>query len=284
MKQRIDQRIRRAFASARHSYEQAAVLQREVCNRLLERLSVLGHRVEWILDVGAGTGTGTRGLQRIYPQADCVALDFAGLMLQELQRQDNNTTPALTVCADAACLPFRESLFDLVFSSLTLQWCSNLTSVFSEVRRVLAVNGLFLFATLGPDTLLELRHSWSQVDDSTHVNEFIDMHHIGDALLHAGFSDPVVDVERIVLTHKEVEVLLRDLKALGANTVMGKRRKGLTGPGVMRAMIDAYQQFRTPQGEYPATFEVIYGIARQPDDRHALHFIPRESFTGGHDK
>jgi malonyl-CoA O-methyltransferase len=275
------QRIRRAFSSASQSYEQAAVLQREVCNRLLERLADIGKPAQRILDVGAGTGTSVRALQQHYPDAECVAVDFAHTMLLELKHHDDLIRRPQLVCADAASLPFAASVFDLVFSSLTFQWCDDPAVVFNEVKRVLAPQGLLLFATLGPDTLYELRNSWAEADDAVHVNAFLDMHHIGDLLLHAGFTNPVVDVERITLTHHDVKVLLRDLKALGANTVIGERRRGLTGRHRMQAMLKAYEQFRTAGGDFPATFEVVYGLAWQSDDQHPLRFFPPDSFLSG---
>ncbi|MBN1378140.1 MAG: malonyl-ACP O-methyltransferase BioC [Gammaproteobacteria bacterium] len=272
------QRIRRAFSAASQSYEQAAVLQREVCGRLTERLSDIEKQAEWILDIGAGTGTSTRALHQQYPNAECVALDFAYPMLQHLKQHSERIQKPRIVCADASNLPFCDSQFDLVFSSLTFQWCHDLAGVFNEVRRVLAPNGLFLFATLGPDTLYELRNSWAAVDDAVHVNHFLDMHHVGDALLHAGFANPVVDVERIVLTQQSVDVLLRDLKALGANTVIGKRRHGLTGHRRLQAMRREYERFRTAEGNLPATFEVVFGMANQANAQHPLRYFSTDSF------
>ena len=275
-----NQRIRRAFSAASRSYEQSAVLQREVSARLLERLTEIGKPARRVLDIGAGTGTSIRNLQQHYPEAECVALDSALSMLLE-SGQRNTTAGTSAVCGDASTLPFADSIFDLVFSSLTMQWCSDLEVVFGEVRRVLAAKGLFLFTTLGPDTLYELRDSWAQVDSLVHVNRFSDMHDVGDALLRAGFADPVVDMERIVLTQPDVQTLLHDLKALGANTLFTGYRRGLTGRGMMQRMIKAYERFRRPEGDIPATFEVVYGLAWQADNERPLRFVSPDSFLSG---
>ena len=69
-----------------------------------------------------------------------------------------------------------------------LQWCLDLGPVFTELRRVLAPGGLLMFTTFGPDTLMELRASWAQVDGYTHVNQFIDMHDIGDSLVRTRWA------------------------------------------------------------------------------------------------
>ncbi len=252
-------------------------MQREVCGRLIERLVDTQKKPASILDLGAGTGTTIRALQQQHPESELVALDFAASMLLELRQNAGQLLAPDTVCADAADLPFSPALFDLVFSSLTLQWCDDLLRVFREVRRVLTTNGLFLFATLGPDSLYELRNSWAAVDNTAHVNTFVDMHEVGDALLSAGFSDPVVDVERIVLSHRQVDVLLRSLKALGANTVLGERRRSLTGRRRVEAMVKAYEQYRSAEGDYLATFEVIFGIARQSTNQQSMRYFSADS-------
>lgn len=287
---RID-RIRSAFDRAAPYYEESAVLQREVTERLLERLQYIKVRPERVLDLGAGTGTGTRGLRRQYPEAELVALDCSPAMLGELESRagfrERWRGRTLTVCADAHALPFPDHAFELVFSSLTLQWCENPGRVFQEIFRVLKPGGALLFSTLGPDTLRELRASWTAADPAgRHVNEFIDLHIIGDLLVETGFADPVMDMEHITLTYREVDVLLRDIKRIGANTVLeegdgvpeDRRPRGLTGKGRLAAVRRAYEAYRTPEGLYPATYEIVYGLAwgRDPGVQ-AMKFVPPEA-------
>ena len=116
------------------------------------------------------------------------------------------------MCGDAERLPLADGSIDLILSNLMLQWCDP-DRVFAEFRRVLAPNGLLTFTTLGPDTLKELRSAWGQVDSHTHVNQFIDMHDIGDSLVRNGFAAPVLDVERYTLSYLDVRKLAADLKA-----------------------------------------------------------------------
>jgi malonyl-CoA O-methyltransferase len=287
---RID-RIRAAFDRAAPRYEEAAVLQREVSSRLLERLQYIKITPQRVLDLGAGTGTGTRALLRQYPGAQIVALDYAPAMLRQLRSQaglwDRLRKRTLTVCADAHQLPFPDRSFELVFSSLTLQWCEDPAQVLREAFRVLRPGGALVFSTLGPDTLKELRASWAVADGSAHVNEFIDMHLIGDMLVETGFADPVMDMEYITLTYKDVTELLRDLKQIGANTLLtggtghAVARHSLTGKGRLAAMRKAYAAYRTGEGLYTATYEIVYGLAWGRDPTvQAIKFIPRVRSTG----
>lgn len=290
---RID-RVRAAFDRAAPRYEESAVLQREVTERLIERLQYIKVRPRRVLDLGAGTGTGTRALRAQYPDADIVALDCSPAMLRELEAgagfRERWRRRIVTVCADAHALPFPEHSFELVFSSLTLQWCENPGRVFEEIFRVLKPGGALVFSTLGPDTLRELRDSWAAADPGgVHVNRFIDMHHIGDMLLAGGFADPVMDMEHITLTYKDVAALLRDIKQIGANTVLDEdagpengpqngRQRGLTGKGRLAAMRQAYASYRSSEGLYPATYEIVYGLAWGRDPAvQAMKFIPPEA-------
>ncbi|MCG5515599.1 malonyl-ACP O-methyltransferase BioC [Ectothiorhodospira sp. 9100] len=262
---RLDKRrVRATFDQAAASYDEAAVLQREVCSRLLERLQWVKLDPARVLDAGAGTGQGARGLRRMYRGGRVVALDLSPAMLRATARGAGWWRKPGLVCADVESLPFAEASFDLIFSSLTVQWCNDLDRALAEFRRVLAPQGLLMFTTLGPDTLVELRRAWEVVDGCAHVNAFMDMHDIGDALVRAGFADPVMDVERMTVTYPDVRGLMRDLKAIGATNALSGRGRGLTSPGRLRALETAYEEYRQ-EGLLPASYEVVFGHAWVPD-------------------
>lgn len=252
--------LRSAFDRAATHYDEAAVLQREVGRRLLERLDLVRLTPGLVLDVGAGTGRATAALARRYPDARVVALDISLGMLRAARARHSR---GWVMCADAHRLPLPNASVDLVFSNLALQWCNDLGQVFGELRRVLRPGGLLTFSSFGPDTLNELRASWAAVDGASHVHAFVDMHNVGDALMHAGFAGPVMDVEYFTLTYEDVPGLMRDLKALGAHNVTAARPRGLTGKGRLRAMIAQYERYRV-DGRLPASYEVVYGHAWAP--------------------
>lgn len=252
--------VREAFSKAADRYEQAAALQQEVESRLLDRLDLVRLQPSRMLDLGCGTGRGSQALLMRYPKAGLVSLDLASAMLSHTRKRGRWLRRPACVCADAEHLPFSEQSFDLVYSSLMLQWCGDIDAVFRGVQRVLKPGGLFMFTTFGPDTLHELRNSWAAVDGYTHVNAFMDMHDMGDALMRCGFAAPVMDVEQLTVTYKDVRQLMRDLKQIGAHNITRGRRRGLTGKQHMQGFIEAYEQYRT-DGLLPASYEVVNGHA-----------------------
>ena len=266
---RLDkQQARLAFERAALTYDEAAALQREIGQRLIERLQLIRLQPVAILDLGAGTGTFSKALLQRYRKADVIALDVALNMLRHTQRRGRWFRKPRCVCSDAERLPFADDSFDFIFSNLMLQWCMDLESVFTELRRVLAPGGLLMFTTLGPDTLKELRASWEAVDGYTHVNSFIDMHDVGDALVNTHWAEPVMDTERITVTYREVRTLMQDLKHLGAHNVTVGRPRGLTGKQRWQQVAGAYEQFRV-DGVLPASYEVVYGHAWSPLNKQA---------------
>ncbi len=278
----LDQtQVRHSFEQAASTYDQAAVLQREVASRLLERLDYIRFTPARILDLGAGTGFCQQSLAGRYPEAKIYALDIALAMLMQarkkiswlrrLKRRD------YFVSANAGALPFADNSMDMIVSSLTLQWCPDLVVVFSECRRVLKPGGMLLFTNFGTDTLRELRQCWSKIDARPHVNQFADMHDMGDAMLQSGFSDPVVDMEMITVTYNDVRNIMQDLKKIGAHNVSRGRCRGLTGKGHLQQLQQAYETYRQ-EGYLPVTHEVIYGLAWCSENLPGKNNLPAEIY------
>lgn len=256
--------VRRAFDDAAGRYDAHAALQREVANRLLERLDYTSIAPATVLDLGAGTGYCAGLLERRYPRAAVVLADVAPAMLVQARlRARRWFSRRCYVCADANALPLAPSSVDLVVSSLTFQWCEDLRPVFAECLRVLKPGGLLLFSTLGPDTLRELRAAWAAVDDAPHVNRFHDMHIVGDALIAAGFSSPVMERDDLTVTYEDVLTLMKDLKGIGAHNSHQQRSRALYGRQRLGRLAAAYEPFRR-DGLLPATYEAVYGHAWAP--------------------
>ena len=264
--------IRRNFEGVADSYDQVAVLQQVIGERLLERLEAIRLEPALILELGSGTGRQAMHLSCRYRAAHIVQLDLAINMLIKSRENNGPAEQQHLLCADAEYLPLADSSADFAFSNLMFQWVSDLDQAFAEIFRTLKPGGLLLFSTFGPDSLMELRNSWASVDDYVHVNAFMDMHDVGDALLRAGFAEPVMETETFTLVYDSGKALMRELKMLGAGNVNAGRRRTVTGKGKLLAMLAEYGS-RYGKDGMPATFEAVYGHAWVPEpepDRHKV--------------
>jgi malonyl-CoA O-methyltransferase len=258
--------VRRSFDRASRTYDAAAAVQAEIRTRLLERLDIVRLDPTAVLDLGAGTGHASRDLKRRYPSAQVVALDSSLSMLRQSAGQQRFLRRFLPVCADAHGLPLRSQSFDLVLSNLLVEWCHDPDAVFAEAARVLRPKGLFTFTTLGPDTLKEVRELWRGVDPFTHVHRFIDMHDFGDALLRAGFAEPVMDTERLTVTYSSLAALLGEIRGSGSRNLAHGRPRGLTGRE-RGAVVRARSEELVRNGALRISVEVVHGHAWSVGER-----------------
>ena len=259
---RLDKEIvKKCFNRAAKSYDNAAILQEEVLERLLQRLQYIRHQPETIVDIGCGTGKGIRGLQRQYPGAQVYATDIAFQMLLQARSRYRLLTKKRLITADMERLPFASASFDLVFSSLALQWSNDLRATLTEFARIAKPGALLLFTSFGPGTLQELASSWRQLDDYPHVHQFVDMHDVGDAMLATGFAQPVVDAETIRMQYRDFRALLDDLRVIGATNADVSRRRGLMTPAKLRDLEASYRENGFEDGRFIASYEVVYGHA-----------------------
>jgi malonyl-CoA O-methyltransferase len=286
----IDKRaMRRAFSKAARDYDAAAVLQREVCIRLLEKLDYMTLRPRRVLDVGSGTGWGGRQLGERYNEAEIISLDIALGMLQASRetagwwRKLFSRNRQRFVCADAEALPLAAQSVDMAWSNLALQWCNDLPATFAGLHRVLRTDGLLIFSTFGPDTLKEIRAAFQGVDDYNHLNRFVDMHDVGDMLVAAGFADPVLEMEKLTLTYNDVRAVMQDLRGIGAHNATAGRAQGMMGKTKWARIVQNYEALRR-EGRLPATFEIVYGHAwkvppKKIEDGRAV--VNMDSLRGG---
>ena len=259
---RLDKKsVKNSFNRAAKSYDNAAILQEEILNRLQQRLEYIRHRPETVVDVGCGTGKGIAGLARRYPRARIYGLDIAEEMLVRARPRFGLLRKQRLVAADLEQMPFASHSFELVFSSLALQWCNDLNAALAEFSRVSRPGALLMFASFGPATLAELAASWQELEPQPHVHRFIDMHDVGDAMLAAGFVQPVVDAELIRMEYGEFRGLLADLKNIGASNADVGRRRGLTTPAKLARLEDSYRRNGFKNGKFVASYEVVYGHA-----------------------
>lgn len=276
----VDRRqVARRFSKVAATYGEADFFAREVDRRMQERLDYVNLSPQRILDLGCSRGGSFPGLTARYPEAQLLGLDLAPAMLLEGQP----TRPAWQrwlglgassvgvgrLVADAARLPLMSRSTALVWSNLLLHWLDDPLPALAEAHRVLEVGGLFMFSSLGPDSLKELRAAFT--DGYAHTQRFIDMHDLGDMLVACGFADPVMDMEVITLTYDDLDAMFAELRAAGSSCAMKARRRGLTGAATLKVARDNYERLRR-DGKLPATFEVVYG--------HAWKAEPKQTSDG----
>lgn len=259
-------KIARTFNRAAETYENASILEKEMGARLLDRLEFIKLMPAHILDLGGGTGFFSKQLTNRFPASALYNVDLSEGLLNKADCLQHS------ICADLDYLPLQTNSIDFVFSNSVIHWFENVNTLFKEVHRVLKPGGLFLFSTLGPDTLQELRESFSSIDSEPHVNRFTDMHLIGDALIGAGFSDPVMDRENLTFTYPTVSKLLEDLKLSGSSYVLRENSLKFIRKTFFKEVFSAYERFQLTSREFPATVEIIYGHAVAPDTH--LYHIP----------
>jgi len=265
--------VRRAFSRAAHGYDAAAGLQHAVEAHLLESLDYLDQRTpDVVLDLGCGPATAAIAMQRRWPKARVLALDLALPMLRAAaprERWHPLRRRVQRICADARALPLGEGSVDVLFSNLCLQWIEDLPAVFAGFRRVLRPGGLLLVSTFGPDTLRELREAFAEAEHASaepapHVSPFAGIAQFGDALMAAGFRDPVLDRDSRQTRYPDLSALMRELRAMGATNALQARRHTLTGKARFARAAQAYAAQSECDGQLRATWETITAMAWAP--------------------
>jgi malonyl-CoA O-methyltransferase len=278
--------VRRRFGRAASRNARADPLAREVARRMDERLDYIRIEPRRILDLGCGTGTDQESLARRYPSAQRILADFAlPALVRALPERKllgslffRSRRPA-ALCADAQALPLATGSVSLVWSNLMLNWLSDPMPALTEAHRVLETGGLLMFSTLGPDTLRQLREAFGDMA-GRRVHRFIDMHDIGDALVRAGFSDPVMDMDMLTITYRDVDALFEDLRLTGSNNASRSRPRGLSGRAEWTALRTRLEGLRQADG-LSISFEIVQGHAwkaeprKSPDGRDIIRFSPR---------
>jgi malonyl-CoA O-methyltransferase len=249
--------IRQRFERIANQFDNADFVHKKTRKGLIERLGPVLFKASSILDLGSATGSASNELRSRFKRANIVSLDISHNMLCKAREKKSWFSKATYAQADAISLPFKNSCFDLVFANMLLPWLNDPQVVFQEITRVLRKGGVFAFTTLGPDSFREIARSWNEIDSKTHVNQFIDMHNLGDGLVNSGLRDPVVDVDRLLISYKNSETMINDLKNSGSRNVLETRNQTMTGKESFKKMIKTLTNPST--GEIKLSLELIYG-------------------------
>ena len=256
--------VAKSFGKAAEHYDSVAHFQRWVGGELLKKIpnsSVQSDKFN-ILDLGCGTGYFSPALLNHSPSGSYFGLDLSVDMVK-FARQSHSYERCTWLTGDAESIPLKTNSVDLVYSSLSIQWCGDLGSMFEEVTRVLRDDGVFVFSSLLEGSLSELKASWSAVDSMQHVNAFSKLDDYQAAIQESGLQVVALDVEQKVLKYKKVKELTKELKTLGAHNMTSHRSTALTGKQKIKGFLSAYECFRLEDGTLPATYQVLWGVLRK---------------------
>jgi len=251
-------RIARSFSQAAASYDAYASLQRKVADALLAELAK-DTSVQRVMDLGSGTGYCTKELHKLYPNAEIINLDIAEAMLEfASKRHKDSGFNEKSVCADAEALPFMANTFDIIISSLSVQWCQNYFVLFSELKRVLKPRGKFHISTFGPETLKEVTQAWRQVDSFVHVNRFGTDSFLLKEINKNDFTKTKIVIDTMLTYYQSFEMLARELKSIGARNMNNGQGRGLNGREKLLRLKQAFELNHDKARGIPVTYQVYY--------------------------
>ncbi len=252
------QRIARSFSQAAASYDSHASLQRKVADSLLADLEK-DPGVKRIMDLGSGTGYCTNELHQLFPNAEIINLDIAeAMLLFSSKRHQDSGLNEKSICADAEALPFLANTFDIVFSSLSIQWCQNYSQLFSELKRVLKPQGKFHISTFGPETLQEVTRAWQKVDSFVHVNRFKADSFLLNEINNHLFTEVQLSTDPMLIYYSGFEMLARELKSIGARNMNAGQGRGLNGREKLSKLKMAFELNSDEALGVPVTYQVYY--------------------------
>lgn len=282
-------RVRRLFSTPGRVAE-SLFLRREISSRMFERLALIKTDPEHVMDAGCGEGDDLLTLRQNFPRAALLGLDAAMAMLRETRQRESRSWSGMQrlmralrvsgprvsersalICSDFGQLPLKSSSMNLVWSNLALHWHPQPHRVLAEWARVLRVEGLLMFSCFGPDTFKELRGAVTSSENHQRVLPFVDLHDYGDMLVNAGFSSPVMDMEKLNITYSSAANLIADVRALGGDPLEAPAR-GLMSRAKWHALLHGLKRQAGPNEKLSLTVEVIYG--------HAFRARPKTTGTG----
>lgn len=258
-------KIAAAFHQRAADYDQHIAVQKRVVDNLVEHVrSYPGLLPNSILDVGSGTGSLLRRLHSLWPDASLSGLDLAYNMC--LRSADKLGESCLVVNGDAESLPFSDKSYDLVVSTSALQWAGNLSSVLSELQRVMKPGASLCVAFFCEGTLCELQRCLLEaaanrncgIQHAGRLHKFWSIDDVKAILAEMEFEQVVVNCETEIDWYDDLHSLLRSIKNIGAGTVSGGVGGGLGWRGVINETARLYREYYGENNKIPVTYKVLY--------------------------
>ena len=253
-------------------------LHEEVARHMAERLPWITLQPKSWAHWGAVRGGAQihAELVKHYPKSDCFIAEsgdkYAYAATKNIANQRWSLAKLLGTGPKTQVAHPSDGSVDMLWANMQLHEALDPQVLLAQWHKALAVDGFVMFSCLGPDTLRELRGMYARLGWPVPSHQFTDMHDWGDMLVQAGFAEPVMDMERIVLTYETPQKLLEDLRELGRNlhpdrfpALRGKAWKARLEAALVEHLSDSAEG-----GRLKLTFEVIYGHAMKPKPRVKL--------------
>jgi len=233
-------KVARDFSASATRYNDHARIQEQVLEQLWKKAVPHITPSAKILDAGCGTGR----LAVKYPAHSITQLDIAYSMCQVASKHGK---PAIN--ATITQLPFADATFDVVFSSLALQWIPDFAAAQAELKRVVKQGGIVAISCFGTQTLHELKASFVAFDATSPISPF--------PTKPEGWHS-----ETLTEYYPDMLAIMRHLKAIGANNKLEGRSRKLMTPGKMAKISDYYHKHFSKEGTLPVMWDVMYGVEK----------------------
>ena len=262
-----------------------AWLHEEVGRRMQERLQWIKMQPrDWIhAQPSLGGFDAHRLIRDRYPKAACQITEPGA---HRLALSRSSIEPSLwrawwplgprTTWVDVGAAP---EPADMLWANMQLHLHPEPQTLLRQWHDALRTDGFLMFSGLGPDALNELHDFYRKLGWPAPGPQWTDMHDWGDMLVQSGFAEPVMDMERIILTYATPEAMVADLRTLGRN-LHPQRHPACKGRGWLarwRQEMDDHWPHRGPDGQFCLTFEIVYGHALKPKPRHSVDTTTRIS-------
>lgn len=259
--------VAQRFDRAALTYNAYADFQRLVLDRLFGHLP--SSPADQILDLGTGTGQALATLSDTFSPASLVALDLSFQMLETASRPNglplDSSHPQGAhsfVCADAESLPFADGVFDLLFSSLAMQWCLQPKTLFSELFRVTKPGGYVVFSTLCEGSMPEIERAWQGIDSAPHVNQYPAFNTVLEQATECQWQTRDAELATVPMWFTSPEEAIHSLKKVGASLVINKKNSGMS-PSKWKTFMKQYEQLRESAG-IPLRYQVAFVVLQKP--------------------
>ena len=244
-----EQDVAHRFSKAAAQYNSIASVQRIIAKQAIKNLPIALQGKA--LDIGCGTGIHTQTLAN--KGAAATGVDIAEGMLAQARKMYSDP---IFVEGSAVDLPFCDSQFSTVFSSMALQWVSDTRLVANEVARVLEKSGIAELAIMVAGSFSELKTA-RKVAQLPQAETYMPT----TAQWVNGFKQSGLSLQRVITkdyvdTHCDIMSLLRSVKGVGAGET-GQRQPPLTRRDLKKLAM-AYSNMSSVESKLPLTYRVSH--------------------------